>query len=547
MIKVEPIRSHRLFKTTQIPRITFLAGMVALFAFIPILYIFIRAISGEPEIWQRIIQTRLLNLLSNTLLLVFTVTIGTTILGVSLAWFTERTDLPGRRIFRWLLALPLAIPPYIGAIIHLAFLRPRGGLLPQWTEQIFGSPINLPNPIGFWGAAFVLIIFSFPYVFLLSGSALRSLHASFDEASRMLGRRPWQTFWQVTLPVIRPAITAGALLVSLDILAEYGTVALLRYETFSSAIFVQLAGRYDRSAAAILSGVLIILALIILIGEFRIQRGAHFTQIDSNWRPARLIQLGKFRFIGFLAVGFSVLVSFIIPLSLLLYWSIQGILDTHLGFGAMQIGSKGLESFIFNSVWSSGLASFLAVLFSLPIAIFVIRHPGKISRLFSRVSQVGYAIPGVVVALSLVMLVNRFLPFMYATPLVVVMAYIVRYIPQAVRASESALHQLSPRLEDAARLLKRNPLQTFLQVTFPLILPGLLAGSALVFLSSLKELPATLLLRPAGFETLAVRVWIWSEEGFYNQAAPAALLLVFIAIIPLYFLLRREAIFKNET
>jgi iron(III) transport system permease protein len=547
MIKVEPIRSHRFFKTTQIPRITFLAGMVAMFAFIPILYIFIRAFGGEPEIWQRIVQTRLLKLLSNTLLLVFTVTIGTTILGVSLAWFTERTDLPGRRIFRWLLALPLAIPPYIGAIIHLAFLRPRGGLLPQWTEQIFGSPINLPNPIGFWGAAFVLIIFSFPYVFLLSGSALRSLHASFDEASRMLGRRPWQTFWQVTLPVIRPAITAGALLVSLDILAEYGTVALLRYETFSSAIFVQLAGRYDRSAAAILSGVLIILALIILFGEFRIQRGAHFTQIDSNWRPARLIQLGKFRFIGFLAVGFSVLVSFIIPLSLLLYWSIQGILDTHLGFGAMQIGSKGLESFIFNSVWSSGLASFLAVLFSLPIAIFVIRHPGKISRLFSRVSQVGYAIPGVVVALSLVMLVNRFLPFMYATPLVVVMAYIVRYIPQAVRASESALHQLSPRLEDAARLLKRNPLQTFLQVTFPLILPGLLAGSALVFLSSLKELPATLLLRPAGFETLAVRVWIWSEEGFYNQAAPAALLLVFIAIIPLYFLLRREAIFKNET
>lgn len=545
MIKVEPIRSHRFFKTTQIPRIAFLAGMVALFAFIPILYIFIRAISGEPEIWQRIIQTRLLNLLSNTLLLVFTVTIGTTILGVSLAWFTERTDLPGRRIFRWLLALPLAIPPYIGAIIHLAFLRPRGGLLPQWTEQIFGSPINLPSPTGFWGAAFVLIIFSFPYVFLLSGSALRSLHASFDEASRMLGRTPWQTFWQVTLPVIRPAITAGALLVSLDILAEYGTVALLRYETFSSAIFVQLAGRYDRSAAAILSGVLIILALIILFGEFRFQKHAHFTQIDSNWRPMRLIQLGKFRLIGFLIVGFSVLVSFIIPLSLLLYWSIQGIQDPHLGFGAMQIGSKGLENFILNSVWSSGLAAFLAVLFSLPIAIYAIRHPGKTSRLFSKVSQVGYAIPGVVVALSLVMLVNRFLPFMYATPLVVVMAYIVRYIPQAVRASESALHQLSPRLEDAARLLKRNPLQTFLQVTFPLILPGLLAGSALVFLSSLKELPATLLLRPAGFETLAVRVWIWSEEGFYNQAAPAALLLVFIAIIPLFFLLRREAIFKK--
>ena len=545
MFKVESLHGHQLSKTIQTPKIAYLAGVVALFAIIPIIYILIRAASGDHELWQRLIQTRLLKLLSNTLLLVFTVTIGTTFLGVSMAWLTERTDLPGRNIFRWLLALPLAIPPYIGAIIHLAFLRPRGGLLPLWTEPITGIAINFPYPTGFWGAAFVLIIFSFPYVFLLSGSALRSLNASFDEASRMLGRTPWQTIWQTTLPAIRPGITAGALLVSLDILAEYGTVALLRFETFSSAIFVQLAGRYDRSAAAILSGVLIILALIILFGEFKLQGRTYFTQIDSHWRPAKLFRLGKYRWIGFLAVFFTVMVSFIIPLSLLLYWSLQGILDQNIGLSGMLIGSKGLESFVFNSIWSSGLAAFLAVLLSLPIAIYAVRHPGKISRLFSNLSQAGYAIPGVVVALSLVMLVNRFLPFMYATSLVVVMAYVVRYIPQAVRASESALRQLSPSLEDAARLLKRNSLQTFLQVTFPLILPGLLAGSALVFLSSLKELPATLLLRPAGFETLAVRVWIWSEEGFYFQAAPAALLLVLIAIIPLFFLLRREAIFKK--
>ncbi len=545
MFKVESLHGHRFFKKIQTPKIAYLAGVVALFAIIPIFYILIRAASGDPELWQRLIQTRLLKLLSNTLLLVFTVTLGTTFLGVSMAWLTERTDLPGRRIFRWLLALPLAFPPYIGAIIHLAFLRPRGGLLPLWTEQITGLAINFPYPTGFWGAAFVLVIFSFPYVFLLSGSALRSLNASFDEASRMLGRTPWQTFWQTTLPTIRPGITAGALLVSLDILAEYGTVALLRFETFSSAIFVQLAGRYDRSAAAILSGVLIILALIILLGEFKMQGRAYFTQIDSHWRPAKLFRLGKYRLIGFLAVFFTVMVSLIIPLSLLLYWSLQGMFEQNFGLSGMQIGSKGLESFVFNSIWSSGLAAFLAVFLSLPIAFYAVRHSGKISRLFSNMSQVGYAIPGVVVALSLVMLVNRFLPFMYATSLVVVMAYVVRYIPQAVRASESALRQLSSSLEDAARLLQRNSLQTFLQVTFPLILPGLLAGSALVFLSSLKELPATLLLRPAGFETLAVRVWIWSEEGFYHQAAPAALLLVLIAIIPLFFLLRREAIFKK--
>jgi iron(III) transport system permease protein len=544
MFRTSALRSSHRRQNKPIPKIAFLAGSVALLAVIPVIYILIHALTGDPELWQRIIQTRLIKLFSNTLWLVLAVTTGTSLLGVSMAWLTERTDVPGRKIFRWLLALPLAIPPYIGATIHLALLRPRGGLISLWLEGNNLSFLPLPIPTGFWGAAFVLIIFSYPYVYLLSGAAFRSMNASFDEAARMLGRTPWQTFWQVTIPSIRPGITAGALLVALDMLAEYGTVALLRFETFSSAIFVQLAGRYDRSAASILSGVLILLALIILYGEFHIQGRAQFTQIGSHWRPATLIHLGKQRIWGFLALLFTVLMSFIIPVSLLMFWSTQSILDSQT-FSGMQIGSRGLLSFIFNSVWSSGFAALLAVLFSIPIAIYVVRYPGKISRLFSRLSQVGYAIPGVVVALSLVMLVNRFLPFLYATPLVVVMAYVVRYIPQAVRSSESAMRQLSPSMEEASRLLKRNALQTFMQVTLPLILPGLLAGSALVFLSSLKELPATLLLRPAGFETLAVRVWIWSEEGFYFQAAPAALLLVVMSIIPLYFLLQRESIFKQ--
>jgi iron(III) transport system permease protein len=158
---------------------------------------------------------------------------------------------------------------------------------------------------------------------------------------------------------------------------------------------------------------------------------------------------------------------------------------------------------------------------------------------------VGYAIPGVVVALSLVLLVNRTLPFLYATPLVVVIAYVLRCLPQATRASESALGQLAPSLEEAARTLGRTPWQTLTQVTLPLVLPGLLAGGALVFLTALKELPATLLLRPAGFETLAVRVWIWAEDGFYLQAAPTALLLVLASAAPLYLLLRREQVVQK--
>lgn len=526
------------------PRLLFAAGLVALFVAIPLGYIFFRAITGGEEVWLRLLQTRIWKLLGNTLLLAVTVTGGATLVGVTMSFLTERTDLPGRNIFRWMLAMPLAIPAYIGGIVHLTLLRPRGGLIPQLLASWFGQPVPTPSPLGFGGAAFILTLFMFPYVYLLSGAAFRSLNASLEEASRTFGRSNWQTLWEVTLPALRPGITAGALLVALDVLAEYGTVALLRYETFSSAIFVQLAGRYDRSAAAVLSGVLIVLAVIILWGEIRLQGQARFTQMDSQWRPAPTLPLKKWKVPAFLLVSLVVFSSLLVPVIVLAVWSVQALLDPAALASIMRSGSQTFGNYVWNSLWASGLAAVLAVLLSLPVALLSVRYPNKLTQAISRFCQVGYAIPGVVIALSLVLLVNRYLPFLYATPLIVVMAYVLRHMPQAVRASESALNQLSPSMEEASRTLGRTSIQTIFQVILPLIVPGLLAGAGLVFLTSLKELPATLLLRPAGFDTLAVRVWIWASEGFYIQAAPAALLLVVASAAPLYFLLRREQIFR---
>jgi iron(III) transport system permease protein len=526
------------------PRLLIAAGLVALFVAIPLVYIFIRAAGADMASWQRLMQTRIWKLMGNTLLLVASVTGGTFLIGVSMAWLTERTDLAGRKLFRWLLAMPLAMPAYIGGIVHLALLRPRGGYIPRLLEGIFGETVFTPSPLGFWGATFVLTLFTYPYVYLLSAAAFRSLHASLEEASRVFGRTPLQTIAQVTLPALRPGLIAGALLVALDILAEYGTVALLRYETFSSAIFVQLAGRYDRSAASVLSGILVALAIFFLLSELRFQGQAHFTQIESSWRPAPSMPLGHWRIPALLAVMGVISASLLIPISVLGVWSVQALLDPKTLSTVFQTGSRGFGSYIWNSLWSSSLAAVIAVIFSLPVALLAVRYPSRISRFISRLCQVGYAIPGVVIALSLVLLVNRTMPFLYATPLVVVMAYVLRHMPQAVRASESALNQLSPSLEEASRIMGRTSLQTLLQVTLPLVLPGLFAGGSLVFLTSLKELPATLLLRPAGFDTLAVRVWVWAEDGFYLQAAPAALLLVLVSALPLYFLLRREQIFR---
>jgi iron(III) transport system permease protein len=443
-----------------------------------------------------------------------------------------------------MLAVPLAIPAYIGGIIHLTLMRPHGGVIPKLLQNTTGLAMPEVNLLGFWGAAFVLTIFSYPYIYLLSGAAFRWLNASIEEASRTLGLSPRKTFWGVVLPTLRPGLTAGMILVALDVMAEYGTVALLRYETFTSAIFFQLTGRYDRSMAAMLSGVLVTLAILFLWVEVRTQEQRRFTQLESHWRPARLIHLGRWRYPALLITLGIVSISLLIPLTILIVWSIHALLAPDALATLGRAGTQGYGSYVWNSLWTSGAAAALAVMISLPVAIFALRQPDRMGRFISRFCQIGYAIPGVVIAFSLLFVVNRALPVLYATPMVVVMAYVLRHLPQAVRGSESALIQVSTSLEDAARTLGRTSTGAFFQVTLPLILPGLLAGGALVFLTSLKELPATLLLRPAGFDSLAVRIWIWAVDGFYLQAAPAALLLVLVSAIPLSFLLRKEAMVR---
>jgi iron(III) transport system permease protein len=413
-----PAIPSRLAGSKRKPPVSLLlvSALVVSFVGVPLAYILIRASSGGSEVWLRLVQTRLAGLMLNTLSLTAAVTVGTVVLGVSLAWLTERTDLRGSRLWRWLLAMPLAIPTYIGAIVHLALLRPRGGYLPVFLEDLFGRQVATPSPFGFLGATFILTLFMYPYVYLLSAAAFRSIHASQEEAARSLGHGVWSTLWRVTLPMLKPGISAGALLVVLDILAEYGTVALLRYETFSSAIYLQLAGRYDRSAASVLSGLLIVLAVLVLAGEIRLQGKARFYQFSGSWRPARSHSLGSWHFPAMLIVLAVISMALFVPMGVLLAWTYQAISSSDPLAHTLRTGTQGLWVFGWNSLWSSGLAAFLAVALSLPVAFLAVRYPSRLTRLASRISQVGYALPGVVVALSLILLVNRFLPFLYATP-----------------------------------------------------------------------------------------------------------------------------------
>lgn len=516
------------------PALLVLAGATALVMVVPLLYILIRAATGEPEVWVRLFNTRLPGLLINTIGLTAATCLLTVIIGVPLAWLNIRTDLPGRRFWTWLSAVPLVFPPYIGAFTYITVLGPRG-LFEKWLSRILGVPgpeLGLPSVYGFFGTTWVLAMFTFPYVYTLTAVALRSFNLNLEEAGRASGLTQVEVFWRVTLPMIRPAIGAGALLVGQYALADFGTVAMLRYQTFTSAIYQQLVGRFDRSAASALSAVLVVLAFTFLWAEERTRSRGKYYQTTGSWREPRLIELGVWKFPALAFVFFVLSCSVFMPAGLLGYWTVEGIKE---GIDPELFRNYGLTS-----LWTSAAAATAAGLFALPVAYLFSRYSGLGSRVFYLLSHSGYILPGVVVALSLIALFNNYVPWLYGTAAVMVLAYVLRFLPQGLGAQSSALAQVTLNFEEAARSLGQSPLGAARRVTLPLITNGLVAGWVLVFLSSIKELPATLLLRPVGYDTLAIRVWIEASEGFYTRAAPAALLLIMASALPLWVLLSRQ-------
>lgn len=514
------------------PLLLIAAVLATLIVAVPVIYLVVRASQANADTWYWLLSKRLPGLMQRTFLL----TAGTTVLAIAialpLAWLVSRTDLPGRRWLNWLSALPLVFPPYIGAFIYVTLVGPAG-VLAKWVAGITGVPasqLNIPSIYSLGGAIIVVAFFTYPYVYLLLSSALRGTNQSLEEAARGAGLRQWEVFWRITLPLLRPALTAGALLVGLYAMSDYGTVAILRLETFTSAIFMQMTGRFDRSAAAALSLVLVGITLILLFMEDRIQKqGARY--YSNQWKPARPIPLGRWKLpaqlfawsITFLTVG--------LPVLTLLYWSVS----------AYQEGVLSLQlvQYAWNSLYTSGGAAVIAMVLAFPVAYMAVRYPSPLSRILHRFSYVGYALPGVVVALGVIFFFHTFLNPLYGTVYAMMAAYVIRFLPQSLGATHSGLGALPPSLEDAGRSLGLNAFGVLRRITLPLITPSVITGFALVFLNALKELPASLLLRPAGYDTLAVRVWIEASEGHYSKAAPVALLLLVLAAVPMILLLRR--------
>jgi iron(III) transport system permease protein len=500
---------------------------VAAIALLPAVYLLVRSTEASGDAWELLFRGRTLALLGNTLGLAVAVTACSAVISLPLAWLTTRTNLPGRRVWTALLCLPLALPTFVSGYVLLAAFGTGGALeepLSRW-----GLPV--PPVYGLPGALLALTISTYPYLFLALRAGLLAQDPSLLESAWSLGLTPARAFWRVTLPLLRPALASGALLVGLYVLSDFGAVALVQYDAFSRIIYMQYDGAYDRSYAALLGLALVAVTVVVLaLEEFARGRAGYHRSARGASRAMPPVRLGLWTVPSLLLCGAVVALGVGLPVGILIYWAVRG-----LSAGETELLDPGM-----NSVLASGLAALLAVVAALPLAVLGARFPGRLSTLLERSAYVGYALPPIVLALSLVFFGINVTPFLYGTLGMLLLGYLVRFLPQAVGALRGALLQISPHLGEVAATLGHSPPSVLVRVTTPLMAPGLLAGAALVFLTAMKELPATLLLAPIGFNTLATRVWSATSEGRFAQAAPPALLLLAVSALGVGLLLSQE-------
>ena len=497
---------------------------------LPLVYLALRATTVSRAAWS-ILDARTARLVLDTGILVVVVVAAAILIGVPLAWLVTRTDLPGRAFWTVAFALPLVIPSYVAALTVLGALGPRG-LLQEILGWAFGVE-RLPELYGLPGAAYALTLSTYPYVYLLAAAALRKLDPSLEEAAQGLGAGRWHVFRRVTLPTLLPAVAAGGLLVALYVLSDFGVVSLMQYPALTRAIYLAYGALFDRDPAIVLALVLVALSAVVLVAESVVRRRTRYDRASATGaRQPRSVALGRWRPLALAYCFVTVAVFLALPVSVLLYWSWQAI---DLGRPLDVAWDAAL-----NSALASALAAAVAVVAALPLAVLARRYASWWTRGLERSAYAANALPGIVIALSLVFFAARYGGVLYQTLALLVFAYVVRFLPQSLAATGSALGRVNPRFEDASRGLGRGQIGTLARVTAPLVRPGILAGAALVFLSSMKELPATLLLRPIGFDTLATEIWQATAFADFAAAAPSALLLIAISTPIVYLLVGRH-------
>lgn len=476
--------------------------------------------------------------LARSTILAFAVAAAASLLGTSAAWLATRTDLPGARLWRILLPLPLAIPSYIAATAAIAAFS-SGGLLEGGLKSL--GVESLPAVRGFWAAFIVLSLITYPYVYLPVAARIRRLPPSIEEAARNLGRRGPRLFMSVIAPQIKAAVAAGALLSFLYTLSDFGAVQLLRYDTLTARIYATRL--FDRPASLALSLILSLVALGVVAAERWLSGAAQSAKGRQSVISARW-PLGRLRAAA--AAFVTVLVAFALaaPVAVLSFWAVRGLAAGSARAGAIAADIGQLARPAANSALAAIAAAVLSVATTAPVAYLTTRFAGRMSNALSAVIIAGFAVPGLAVALALAHWTLRapgLFAGLYQTTGLLVFAYVVHFGAQALRASQVAIGSVTESVREAAAVLGAGRLRRLAKIELPLVTPGLLAGAGLVFMSSIKELPATLLLAPAGFQTLATKIWSATEDSFLADASIASLLLVALTGALTWLLLIRPA------
>ena len=493
---------------TNWPKSYPLALLIALMALLPVGVLFSLAQDSA-----QLFDTHNLRVLGNTVSLVVLTIIGSVLIGVPLAFLTAYVQMPFKRFWLILLAAPLALPSYIGAFA-MYFSFGRGGEI----ENILG--ITTPSISGLWGSALVMSLYTYPFVMMTTRSSLLSLDASLVNAARTLGLSLGASLWRVVLPRVVNSVAAGALLAALYALSDFGTPAIMGFDTFTRVIFVEY-NAFGLSQAAMLSLQLMVIVGLILFIESRIsgaseRPGRHLSLFPGRWQRNLML----------LATMPIVLLAIVLPLAIFTLWLIRE-------------GTRGFElSYAWNSAHASFIAAVVAVLLAIPVAHAAIA--GKAGRVMERITYFGFGVPGIVMGTALVYVGLKYLPALYQTLSLLVMAYVLRFIPLAVGSVRSTAENIDSGLVKAARVLGASPREAFMRITLPLTLRGMIAGEALVFLEAMRELPATLMLGPTGFETLATYMWRVYEAGYFGRAAVPGLLLVLLSGVGLILMLSGE-------
>jgi len=539
-----PVDRSLLKKLQAVITLRLLAVLTALCVLLPILVILSANLRPETEIWWHILDTLLWDLLKNTFILCGGVLAGTCLLGVGSAWLTAVCDFPGRSFFNWALMLPLAVPTYVLAFVFIGLLDFSGPVQTMLRARLGSSAAWFPEIRSTGGVIPVLSLALYPYVYLLARNAFQTQGKSILEVSQALGYSPVRAFFKAALPMARPWIAGGLMLVLMETLADFGAVSIFNYDTFTTGIYKAWFGFFSLAAAAQLSSVLLVFVFILIVAEQRIRNRMQFHQVGRMTLAADRIQLhGWARWGASALLSAIVLIAFLIPGLQLSIWAVESL--------AVELDSRYI-GLLLRSLLFAGMAAGFITALSLLLAYIRRQHTDRFTTWIIRLSTMGYALPGIVLAVGIVIIINAVdRPLVWVltelagleisavfngTILTVLFAYTVRFLTAGFNSINSSMLRITRNLDEASALLGVTGGRLLWRVHVPILKSGLFMAAMLVFVDVMKEMPITLMTRPFGWDTLAVKIFELTSEGEWQRAALPSLTLVLAGLLPLMLL-----------